>query len=186
MIAVPHTGNIRTELAEFLLKLQGKENAVIFFSNARPITNNRNIIVEKFLESDCDYLLMIDSDVVPQQNILDMRKNNLDVCSPYICTNKGRNIIPLIMKYEDNGEYSVIPHEENKLYEVDATGTGCIMIHRNVFDKMEKPYFEDLNDDKGFLLQGEDFYFCKKAKEKNIKIYVDTHYKALHYQIFPM
>lgn len=186
LIAIPNIGNIRSELAEFLLRIRGDSNVVVHFSHARPITSNRNIIVKKFMETDCEYLLMIDSDVVPPLNILDMRNNKKEICGAYVCTNKGQNIIPLLMQLEDNKEYSIKNIKKNSLNEVDATGTGCLMIHRSVFEKMQKPYFEVFFDEEGIQKEGSDFYFCRKAKEKEIKIYVDTRFAAVHYQTFPL
>lgn len=66
---------------------------------------------------------------------------------------------------------ATILHEapEDALYQVGFTGLHCTLIRREVFEKMNRPYFVKT----GKMGQGEDTYFCEHARALGYKIYVD-------------
>ncbi len=64
---------------------------------------------------------------------------------------------------------ALLPAKREHLIECDGIGAGCLLIHRRVFEAMEKPYFRC---NPGTFI-GEDFYFSRKAQEKGFKIFVD-------------
>lgn len=171
-IGIPNTGTLRTELADWLMK----QKATIFMPQAKPHDHCRNIIVREFLKTDCDFLLMVDSDVVPPLNVLDMVENNVDVCSAHVSTFNGE-IIPVGMTKNKEGYHHDFKHSELGLHKVDAVGTGCILIKREVFAKIDKPYFRFKYDEDGILTNGEDFDFSERVKE----VYFDARYKCKHF-----
>ncbi len=65
---------------------------------------------------------------------------------------------------------ALLPPKKEDLIECDGVGGGCLLIHKRVFDALEKPYFKC---NPGTLV-GEDFYFCRKAREAGFKIYLDA------------
>jgi hypothetical protein len=64
---------------------------------------------------------------------------------------------------------ALLPATRADLIECDGVGGGCLLIHRRVFEAMEKPYFQC---NPGTFI-GEDFYFCRKAQAAGFKIFVD-------------
>jgi len=75
MIAVLNQGEIRPELSQILMEYvsQNKYELGITYPAWKPITQNRNKIVQDFLSKpQYDYLIMIDSDNVPPINLLDL------------------------------------------------------------------------------------------------------------------
>ena len=77
LISVPHTGNIKTELVSYLLNVVGR-NALngsiqisVDLSWGMPVDSNRNSIVKKFLETNNEWLLTIDSDIEPPKMTLE-------------------------------------------------------------------------------------------------------------------
>jgi GT2 family glycosyltransferase len=59
--------------------------------------------------------------------------------------------------------------------------TGCMMIHRRVLDALEKPFFRLVTDEAATrLMDSEDFYFCRKAREAGFTIYLDTDMPCSH------
>ncbi len=64
---------------------------------------------------------------------------------------------------------ALLPVKKEDLIESDGVGAGCLLIHRRVFDAIEKPYFKC--NPNTFI--GEDFYFCRKVREAGFKIYLD-------------
>jgi GT2 family glycosyltransferase len=74
-------------------------------------------------------------------------------------------------------ESLVLPSTKDDLVECDGVGGGCLLVHRQVLDAIEPPWFEY---NKGTFV-GEDFYFCRKAQEAGFKIYADPSVLVGHY-----
>jgi len=175
LIAIPHTWNIRAELTQFLLSLNNYWHDVkILLSWGRPITNNRNKILEAFKQGWFDYLLMIDSDILPPSNILQMLENNIDICSADIHTNNWTEIIKLALEKVKDW-YKTKPILIEWLNEVDATWTWCFLLSKKAIEEIWE-----------FKTDSEDFNYCERAKEKWFKVWYDTRYKCKHYQIYPI
>ncbi len=149
----------------------------------------RNCMVEDFLSSDCEIMWFLDSDVIPPNSILDLVKNQKDewliAGAPY----------PLWMPAPGTGEPSIMfttydgvckdkgdgkpgiymtecPQSGQKF--VDAIATGCMFIKREVFSKLEKPYFEfKFNKETRNIEEGEDLGFCMKTMKLGIKCLID-------------
>ena len=49
--------------------------------------------------------------------------------------------------------------------------TGCLLIRMRVFDKIPKPWFSTRIE--GEKIQGEDYYFCDRAREAGFEIWCD-------------
>jgi len=184
-IGIPNMGEIETELSIRLLEWQQNRHYHIFLRTPayiRPIPAARNQIVADFLQTDFEFLLMNDSDVVPPPDILDLAGFRKDIISPLIFVRKDNDVPPMLLKKNDEGELTIMKKFElNSLYEVDAVGTGCIMIHQRVFYHLEKPYFKYRMTPDGKLDLGEDFDFCERAKARNLKVFAHTGYIAKHF-----
>jgi len=80
--------------------------------------------------------------------------------------------------------------KSNKEEEIFAAGFGFIAIKQGVFENMKRPWFESLfekiksedNEKEMFIPYGEDFSWCKKAKQAGFKIYLDPTVKLSHYK----
>lgn len=57
----------------------------------------------------------------------------------------------------------------------DVCGFGCVLMHRDLVEKIEYPYFKTISDD-----CSEDFYFCVKAKEAGFQLWADPSLKIFH------
>jgi len=150
----------------------------------KPITNNRNKIVQRFLASkEFDYLLMIDDDVVPTPNILDLLDFDKDIITPVMFTRHGTKVYSLVMDRTKDGKYKNrrLSGKEG-LVEADASGTGCMFIKREVLEHPDLKFpFKNLYDADGVKTTGLDFNFCTRAKKAGFKVWVHTDYVASHY-----
>lgn len=185
-IATPHTGNIRAELG--LAWVQWLTNprylcTLYPLPHRRPVTVARNEIITTFLETDYEFLFMIDSDQTAVANILDLSLLDKDVIGALCYMNKDDVITPSLMRRVAEG-YTLISDKIplGNVVEVDATGTGCIMIHRRVLEAVPPPWFEYEFTDEGLLAKGDDFIFCDKVKEYGFNIYVHTGVLSPHFQ----
>jgi hypothetical protein len=172
-IGIPNTGLLRTELVIWLM---GQE-ADIYMPQLKPHDHCRNDIVLKFLDTQCEWLLMVDSDIVPPMDVADMMGNDVDVCAALANTIHNGELIPVGMTKNETGYYHDFKHSIPGLHRVDAVGTGCILIKRKVFDTLDRPFFRFKYDQNGLLLNGEDFDFSERVGE----VYFDSNYKCKHY-----
>ena len=185
-IVILNQGVIDAELAKTMIQMlcQETEYNIIFACSQRiMVDNNRNNIVKVFLENKWDYLIMIDEDNPPTNNILDLIKLDLDiVCFP----------TPMIRKEVDppiffniferiKDAYKPILPQKGKLMEIDAGGSGCILIKRKVLENIKKPFESEWKED-GTRGKSSDLKFCEKAKEKGFKIYTHWDYPCSHYK----
>ena len=144
------------------------------------IADARNSIVFQALESGCSHLLMMDTDqVYPENTLRQLLSNDKDVCG--VAVHRRWKPYDRIFLRGEVGKYLNVPDEEaysGDVIEVDATGSGCLLIKMEVFDRLKYPWFEfTLNEGKPV---GEDINFCSKVRESGISIFVDTSIEVGH------
>jgi hypothetical protein len=173
------------------------------------IYHSRNKIAQKFLETDAKWLLMIDDDIIPcigrpnwmkstvpsarnmndaplqrhaLQRLIGANKTLIGGAyfgrqegAPLMCSD--RSLEPKARAYQDE----VAP--------VDWVATGCMLVHRKVFQDIEEKYpelkspipngefdyFHPINS-----VTGEDVSFCKRAKESGHQPYIDLGLPVFH------
>ncbi len=188
-LSILNQGEIRTELLHWVMHIQKQDRYNIMISTPadKPISSNRNKIVQKFLaDKEMDYLMMIDSDIVPPINVMDLVDFQKDIISP-ICFILNKNqIIPLVMKKRPDGMWSPLDITKlNGLIEVDAVGTGCIILSRKVVEAIQYPFKNDYDAD-GIKRFGLDFNFCQRAKKLGYKIFCHLDYSCQHWISFDL
>lgn len=155
-----------------------------FHENARDrIVESRNLLRNYVLDNNYDYFLSLEQDIIPPRNVIErLLAHKKDVVSGvYFAVNffKGKNrLMPLVwvdfdektkrMFYVDSARLW-----SNDLFEISASGLGCMLIHKDVLKDTE---FRYVKGDEGF----DDVWFCKDLREKGIKIYCDTSLKCRH------
>ena len=182
-IAVLNQGSIRPELANLLIHTthDPRYQVKITYPGDRPIANNRNKIVLKFLDGDWDYLLMLDDDTVPHRNPLDLIEHDKDIIGyPYPQWNE-RDIYWLAMDQDGDGYKPIPPERRHGLQQVDALGTGCILIKRNVLEAVRAPFMRKWSED-GIAELGLDFYFCQKARDAGFEVWCDWRAPCSHFK----
>lgn len=92
--------------------------------------------------------------------------NKVRSCSCYITGKNGK--LELVKSYKDD------------VIDVADTGSFCMLAKREVYDKMQKPYYY-YDDETGFP---EDRYYCDKARALGYKIKVRSDLKLNHISHF--
>lgn len=147
----------------------------------------RNDVVDEFLATDCDLLWFLDSDVVPPTHVLDLVAHHYDKWKvagapyPVYQMRPGSDEMSICFTvYNGIGHDGTkrgifmtdVPQEGTDF--VDALATGCLFIKREVFGKLEKPWFEFKFDPKTRVVtEGEDLGFALKLHDLGIKYFVD-------------
>lgn len=173
------------------------------------IYHSRNKIAQKFLETDAKWLLMIDDDIIPcigrpnwmratvssartlpdtplQRHVLQrlIGANKTLIGGAYFGRQEGaplmcsdRSLEPKARAYQDE----VAP--------VDWVATGCMLVHRKVFQDIEEKYPElkspIANGEFDFFhpinsATGEDVSFCKRAKDAGHQPHIDLGLPVFH------
>lgn len=157
----------------------------------QPVDNARNEIVEEFMKSDCTHLLFIDADTIPPpdaiQKLLAADKEIISGITPiveYDEKRKGNDSNGFYKKWNcvDMKQKYVTPNSGT--VPIKSCGSSCILIKREVFEKIEKPYYRFLyQDDNGKeILVSEDVHFIVKAAGKGIQAYADTSVICGHFK----
>src|SRR6266852_3439479 len=137
-------------LAQFLaaMSIAAKERAVCLqlSANVKPIDWARNKVVKDFLASGCEWLLMVDSDMAPPPNLLDMidrAEPRMDVLVPrfyalmsdVVAANSPQTIAnqPGLRLLHGWQTFAGGPGQ-NEWSEIAWAGTGTMFVHRRVFE----------------------------------------------------
>lgn len=140
----------------------------------------RNEIMKKFLDTDFNYLLFIDSDMIWEPDSLErlyalIQHPLVDIATGIYFT-KGEPHLPVIKKLDlDAGCYNIYISWGNQPFEIDGAGMGFMLIKRKVIETMKPPY---CTWDGGFA---EDLNFCLKVKKDcGFKIWAEPLVKLGH------
>jgi len=132
------------------------------------IAHSREILAKNAFLEDNDFVIWLDSDIVFESNELlylmeSIEQNKYDIISPVIYTRMEPHT-PMV--YIDKQPIKIPTNEE--WTNAEATGFGCLLMNKNLFAKLEMPYFITAYN-KGKLV-GEDIYFFKNIKQAKLKL----------------
>lgn len=140
----------------------------------------RNKMAVQFLKSYFTHLIMLDVDHMHPTDIVQrfarwvLRDPGVQIVGG-LNFRRGEPYDPCCFVLGDNGSYYTPVDWDQGLVEVDALGTGSIMIAREVFEMIEPPWFyNDYSKVWEDEWPGEDMGFCEKCRASGIKMWVDT------------
>lgn len=177
-------------------------NYLILKTNGPYLDDARNLVVQEFLKTDCSELLFMDSDVgcTPDQieAVAKTRLNvgPLDIVAGWYFGASKRGTKPVVYRRPRPTAVKLVevPKSDltraalgDDLLEVDAVGTGFMMIPRALLDLMISTYdypttpFAELVIDG--VHHGEDLTFCLRAKALGARIFVNPTVRVPHYKV---
>lgn len=165
-----------------------------FLNGDSLVSRARNRIAERFLASDCQYLMFIDNDILFQKDdITRLRAWEKDIVGGVYLKKK----IP----YAAVANRHVGTDPDTGLFEMQEIGTGFMMIHRRVFERIvewfgSELYYEPASDEPqegkyyDFFRVGvskhtkqylsEDYFFCEYARKVGFKVWLDSGIMVKH------
>lgn len=173
------------------------------YRRPKPIAQARNELVEMFLEDKrLEWLLFVDSDAVLHRQTLNRLLSwNKQIVSalcflrhtPVLPAAWGKEVRPgkvkiKIQEVKDwlgkhpelmtKGATILKEAPEDALIQSSHVGMHTTLIRRRVLEIMEPPYF--VADQESKSGGGEDFYFCRKARQLNFQPFVDLSVISAH------
>lgn len=205
LLATPHGHEVTARWTKCVLNLVAYDMAnhgrivnggnFLLNSSGANVTNARNEIVAKFLETDIDWLWFCDTDMTFEPDVLDRL---VDAAHPTLRPVVGalcfslqdgfRACPTLYVLRDDNKVGRVFDYPKNTLMRV-LTGTGCVLIHRSALETVKArnfnpayPWFQETNLDA--LPLGEDISFFLRCEALGVPVHVDTSVKCGHEKPF--
>jgi hypothetical protein len=168
----------------------GDELLVYFLPNCSNLTLGRDMLVKRFLESDCERMFFLDADITFEPGAL------LKLChrpEDFVagCTRYKKDVESYPIRWLPKAELWL---DENGLLEIQMVGTAFMSLSRNVFKVIKDSapgreyenygevfncYFEMPFKDR--TLYGEDGYFCKSWRDAGGKIFIDPELEITHW-----
>src|SRR5262249_29577094 len=144
----------------------------------KPIANARNMAVTKFLKSPCSWLVQIDNDQFPQFRILDLinaaeSEGRFIVAAPTPCYGKQG----LSWNATEKGPADFYQKLPSGWFQPFLIGAGFLAVHRAVFEKLPRPWFDSWC---------EDFTFIAKVQDAGMKVWAHSGFVCSHIKSFDM
>jgi hypothetical protein len=178
------------------------------------IDKARNALAIEAVSKNFDYLFMVDDDnPIPPDTLEKMVEDDKDiVTAPILGRNPdGNGNYKMCAFYSREIEANGSPlklyfnidtfRDGGNLHRVDATGTGCLLVKRNVLETLLKKYdgevfaFGDIKFDKNVIVDGksydrrtmsEDCEFSERATKEGFEIWLDDRIRPMHITNFNM
>jgi len=194
LVAIPRGGFSLTEavdnqidMAFYLAKLEARSNFKFFLATIGRlfVAKAREEFAEYAIKSNCDYLFMIDDDMIcPLDTFEKLYAHNVDIVAP-LAFQRRHPYYPVIYKQKTGwdevrkeryfGNEIIKTYPKNTLLQCDAVGFGAVLIKRWVLDRIQPPRFMSTSP------TGEDILFCYFAREQaDAKIFCDTGVTITH------
>lgn len=152
------------------------------------ISKARNELVLRFLETEAEWAWFVDTDMVIKPETLPRLLCAAGAANAKVigalCVMVGSDgPVPTIYQLGNlsNGEITRVMFDypsDDTVLQVAATGTGCLLVHREVFEAMRKreperkyPWFYEGEVNNNWT--SEDLMFCLRANEAGYGVFVD-------------
>lgn len=176
-VIIPTRGLIYSRTLTSLIKSNINLNKDLIIVEGLPIPDSHNKGVEIALQDYDPYILFIEEDMVLPEGALDKM---IKMDKPVVC-----------IDYPVGNGYSTIAKKNG---EILWCGLGCTLIRRNIFDAIEKPWFDisyswRIVSDNPFKIEkvenlnkygGHDINFFIKVRKAGYKIYQLPGFEAEH------
>lgn len=139
----------------------------------------RNNIHKAFLKDNKPYLMMLDSDILfPEKLVETLLKHNLPIVGGWYKNKNIKDLHPAVYDFQEQDTNGVLVWKHKTapgigLEKVDGMGAGCWLMRRDVAEKLgDEPYATNQG--------GEDLVLCRKLHDLNIPLYVDWSLNCAH------
>lgn len=199
-------GQVNGEFAYQMIQLarvrSDKLGSFVRVKGSGLLSKLRNQVVKHFLDStDSDWLLIMDADEVLSVANFDLlcataHEKERPVVSALVFAAFGSpndmyyKPVPAIFQDAPEGFLPLYKYDRNAVFEIDACGTGCMLIHRSVLEKFREVADPNQGPDWCWFWDGpingkwisEDLLFSRRIRQLGFSIYVNTGVNLPHYK----
>jgi hypothetical protein len=188
-VAIPARDEVKTGFAMDLATMmaftsvfgvaQGQFEVVLLTQKGTLIASQRHGLVVEAVRNGCDGILWLDADMrFPKDTIFRLLSHDKPIVGANYSTRASEPYHPVAFRGMDDEnpmgyEYVYTREDSTGLEAIDSIGFGVIYTHIDVFLGMHPPAFQIQWQPKHGGYEGEDVYFCKKAREQGHEIFVD-------------
>ena len=156
----------------------------------------RNRIAADAINAKYDYVLMVDNDIaLPRDALANLLEHDADFVMGYYLNRYARGENRFTTLYKPTWNWQMYEQDElagmrgrgEHLIRVKGGGLGCALIKTSVFERVEFPWFEWVDQARekfiaadayecrdAFASGGEDITFCIRCERAGIPIHADT------------
>lgn len=177
------------------LSAAGHQAIIRIHSSGSLLIMERNNLLDAFLQTDCTHIMCIDSDMGwRHEAVLDFIQHDKDIVGGCYPARKQANKFHFQAVENDDGSLVM----DGPLIKMNYIPAGFMLIKRHVIEKMYQ-HFKELHYEPtdpthegriqcalfnteiaGGVLWGEDYVFCRHARETGFDIWVDPRYGFNH------
>ena len=178
LIAVPCMNQVPAEFAYSLANLTKIGQCATLFKIGTLVYVARDELAKAALACGADYIFWLDSDMEFQPDILKRmmqtyEENDVDILTG-LYFRRVEPYTPTLFEHlnldDENVEWSDFTRIDNKPFEVEGCGFGCILMKTEIFPEVQREFGCMFTPLKGM---GEDLAFCWRARKLGYKIMCD-------------
>lgn len=184
-VAVPAVSWMYTNAVHALLSLRlPPGSCVVFDQGSTDIAAKRNHCVESFLaRPEYEWLLFLDSDMTPPPDAVTRLLSHGKPVVGALCYTRNPPYRTCAGWYDAASKTAKALKPKQGLAEVGEIGTGCLLIHRAVFETLPAPWFEYLPNQPGHHSDG---VFARKVRAAGIPVFCDSDLIVGHLTVVPV
>jgi len=145
------------------------------FGNGTLLCEQRTFLAKDALDNGATWVVFLDSDMsFPVNTIELLLRSKQPIMAANYSTRKWPHLMPVTFKDDEEQTRVYTRPDSPMIEEVAATGFGVIAVHRMAFEAVPQPWFYTPFDvERGKYQCGEDIWFCRRAREAGLSVYVD-------------
>lgn len=189
-------GNVNGGFAFSLIQLAQSRSSrlgpFIRIKGSGLLSKQRNRLVKQFLETKSDWLLMMDSDEQLPVSSFDKlieaaHEKDRPVIAGLVFASFDTGFpypkpVPTIFQDAPEGFLPLNNYDKDSLFQIDAAGTGCLLIHRSVLEAIRDDADQHQGTDWCWFWDGpingewigEDLQFSRRIRSLGFPIYAHT------------
>lgn len=168
-ILTPCQDSVSAGFAHDLARLTGSYSGLMIFQNRGTIIpEQRAVLARAAIEAKATHTLWLDSDMrFPPDSLKRLLGHNAAIVAANYTTRRP----PYFPTAETTDGF--LYNEGDGLIEVSHCGMGLMLVDTEVYKTIGEPYFALGFNPTEKCYVGEDFYFCRKARDKGYQVLVD-------------